>query len=117
MFTGYLDAEDMLEEHPLEREALNQPVEPEPDPDRPRRRRVFLTVYGIVAAVLVAVVAYLITFEQTAIETIEPIETVNVFAPLPPEPLQIVSFDRPLNSWEDGVGELFATRCTFCHGA
>lgn len=117
MFTGYISEADMHEEHPLELAARRQATPPPADPDRPRRRRVFLTAYGVVALALAAGLFVFITFEQTAIETIPPMETVNVFAPRMAEAAPVlVSFDGPLNSWDDGVGDLFQMKCAFCHG-
>jgi cytochrome b subunit of formate dehydrogenase len=68
MFTGRLSEEDMLEEHPLELEALKSGTAiPALEADAlRRRRRVFLPVAGVVALLLLAVVYWFVTFEQTA---------------------------------------------------
>ena len=122
MFTGYMGEEEMREEHPLElaeREA--EAAEPGEAPARDRwygwRRRVYLSVYGGIALVAVGFVALFVSFEQTAIVTQLPAgEGIRVYAPaIAPTPV-LASFDGPLTSWEDGVGELFAMKCAFCHG-
>jgi cytochrome b subunit of formate dehydrogenase len=72
MFTGRLGEEQMLEEHPLELEAIQSGTAvPALEPDRlRRRRRVFLPVAAVVALLLLAGVYWFVTFEQTAIPTI-----------------------------------------------
>lgn len=117
MFTGRISAEDMHEEHPLELEALSRPA-PAPDPGMPVRRRRFLAVYGVIAAALLAGIYVFVTFEQTALETVPPAETVTVFTP--PEAAarpQLASFEAPMTSWDNGVGAFFSQRCTICHGS
>jgi hypothetical protein len=57
------------------------------------------------------------TFEQTAIETVEPLETANAYSPGEAQPRPVLAaFDAPMTSWEDGVGQFLETRCAFCHG-
>lgn len=118
MFTGRISEAEMAEEHALELAELKAgETQPAPDPALPHRRRRFLTVYGVIAAVLLAGIFIFVTFEQTAIETVTPPEPVNVLAVLPerarPQP---VSFEGPMNSWDDGVQQFFQMKCTFCHG-
>ena len=115
MFTGHLTEEEMEEEHPLELEAQQQ-TDSIP-PERTRRRAVYLAAYGLFAVAMLAITYVFVTFEQTAIETVEPVEPVNAFT-LPQTSSRpiLASFDSPMTSWEDGVGQFFEARCTFCHG-
>jgi len=119
MFTGYMGEHEMREEHPLELAEREAEAGEAPVPDRwyGLRRRLYLGLYGGFALVAVGLVALFVSFEQTAIVTLPPDEeTVHAFAPaIVPTPV-LVSFDAPLTSWEDGVGELFAMKCAFCHG-
>lgn len=117
MFTGRLTEEDMAEEHPLELAARQEEPTRAADSGLPGRRRFFLATYGVFAVAMLAITYVFVTFEQTAIETVEPIETVDAFtAPGGESQAVLTTFDSPMTSWEDGVGEFFATRCTFCHG-
>lgn len=117
MFTGKLSEAEMLDEHPLELEAREAAYEVKPDRWLGWRRRVYLTVYGVVALFAVLGVLVFVTFERTAIETRPPLEQVRAFVP-PPQAAtpDRASFDSPMTSWDDGVRELFATKCAFCHG-
>ena len=118
MFTGYLSREEMEEEHPLELKRLETEETPKSNAGIARRRRVFNVVYGILAALLLVGVYAFITFEKTAVETTpSAVQQVALFAHLPPtaQPTAIASEAR-LNSWDDGIGKLFQTKCSFCHG-
>lgn len=121
MFTGYLSEKEMEEEHPLELARIHETADADLKPDNvQRRRRMYLGVYGVLAGIMLIGIYIFVTFEQTAIETVQPVATqvprlarVNndVVAP------GIVSdAPGPLLSWETGVGELFAMKCTLCHG-
>lgn len=123
MFTGYLEEEEMLEEHPLELAQLKAgAAHRPPDPQTLRRRkRTFFAVYSVVAAVMLAGVAWFVAGEETAIETVPPPEDVVVFAPLTPTPFPTAiptatSAAGQPTTWEDGFAELFTSRCGSCHG-
>lgn len=121
MFTGKMSEEEMRDEHPLELEALQaadaSDHTPTLDPGYRTRRTRFLATYGVIAALLLVGIYVFVTFEQTAIETVAPVESVTVFTP-PEAPAQpvLVSFDSPMTSWDNGIGQFFAVRCTLCHG-
>jgi cytochrome b subunit of formate dehydrogenase len=72
MFTGRMTEHEMAEEHPLELERIRAgKADPPHDPlGVARRRRVFLPVATVVAALLLAGIYWFVTFEQTAIETL-----------------------------------------------
>ncbi len=125
MFTGYLSRKDMERYHPLELERL-EAGEPAPEPEALRKKR-FLPVYGVVASGLLVGIYFFITFEQTAISTIAPPETVKVFVPAPTVtiPLRPVATTAAptttlagqVDSWDATIGPLFASACAGCHGA
>ena len=74
----------MEEEHALELERLEQGGDPWPGLSlevRRRRLRIFFAVGVIVGGLMLAIVIWAFTFEQTAIETI-PRVTREVFVPL-----------------------------------
>lgn len=120
MFTGYLSEAEMRDEHPLELAEIKAAAD-QPPPPRDRwyhaRRRSYTIAYGVIAALAVIALAVFLTSRQTAIVTQDPIEEIRAFVPPagPPTPVR-VSFDAPLTSWEDGIGDLFALKCAFCHG-
>ncbi|HZD11513.1 MAG TPA: cytochrome C [Candidatus Binatia bacterium] len=90
MFTGTMPRGQMEEEHALEMERLDAGGHPWPELERPvleRRRRIFLVVSSILGVAILAVLIWAFTFEQTAIETVIPTATRNVFVPLTPTPL------------------------------
>ena len=119
MFTGKLSKEEMREEHPLELDSIQQGTATlQADATYPARRRRFLAVYGVLATFLIAGIYVFVAFEETAIETVEPIEEVVAYTqPEAPVGPVLVSFDSPMTSWDNGVGSFFAARCTLCHGS
>lgn len=122
MFTGYLSAEEMHEEHPL---ALHQPPPPKPAPDVMRRRRSrFLIGYGVLATLWLVGWVWFVTSEQTASANpseIPDIQRIEPFSPLTPTPLptaelaDIERLQRIGTTWDDGLGALLANRCGDCH--
>jgi cytochrome b subunit of formate dehydrogenase len=120
MWQGTLTEEEMLHEHPLELADLKAGVADRPvDPARLRQRqRVFLPVAGVTSLLLLAGVAWFVTFEETALETVPPAETVEVFVPQTPTPLPPTPTPPPVSAltWDEYVSTLFEQKCTVCHG-
>ncbi len=123
MFNGYVSEEEMLDEHPLELADIKAGiVGREEDPEMIRKRaRKFWPTYSVIAVVLTLGIVWFISFEQTAIATIQPAETEVVFVPLTPTPLP-TSLPSPtpgpggaLTAWNAGVADLFAQKCGSCH--
>lgn len=123
MFTGYLTEAEMLEEHPLELadiKAGTARIELD-DTAVGRRKRMFLSVYGVLAAALLVGIYFFATFEQTAIETIPQAGVgVPVFVPLTSTPVptarpSATASSATLTDWEEGFGPLFDRRCGACH--
>lgn len=122
MFTGNLTEEEMLHEHPLELADIKAGVAQRTTTPQGRRKRarIFFPVYSVIAAILLVGVYYFVAYEETAIATVPPAETVEVFVPLPPTPLPTpvptkTAIPGGLASWDAGVGDLFNTRCVICH--
>jgi len=123
MFTGWLSRKEMEHEHPAELDDIDAGlVSPEPAPDVIRRRE---AVYIPVAAVLALVMGFalfaFVTFEETAIETVPPGESVVAFLPLTPTPaptpLPSPTTDEALPaSWVARYEGLLRDRCSTCHG-
>ena len=135
MFTGYLDEEAMIEEHPLELADLKAGVAQRPaDPKAlARRRRIFLPIYGVITIALLAGVFAFVTYEQTAITTLpEPVD-VPVFLPLTATPLPTRAPTPPARptatpvagattaptaagaTWLHDIGPILIEVCGACH--
>lgn len=123
MYTGYLNEEQMLHEHPLELADIKAGTAARPlDPQaRKQREKRFFPTFGVVAVALTAAIIYFVSFEETAIATVPSVSTIEVFAPLTPTPLPTplpTATPAPIEAatWEAGIGELFNTKCGSCHG-
>jgi len=84
MWTGKLPKDQMEEEHALELERLEAGGTPWPEIAKTvlfRRRRIFIISSLIIGGLLLAVIVWMFTFEETAITTI-PRVTRDVFVPL-----------------------------------
>lgn len=123
MFTGSLSREEMEHEHPAELEAIEQgDIGRQPTSEQIRRRE---TAYIPLAAVLAIGLGFglirFVTFEQTAIETVPPGESVSAFVPLTPTPAPTFAPTETLEgvqpvSWAGRFEGLFRDRCGTCHG-
>ncbi len=119
MFTGYMTRKQMEHEHPL---ALHQPPPPKIDTEKlVRRKRNFWVGYGLIAAIWLVGLVWFVTSEQTASATVPPIQEIESFVPLTPTPVPVRSVDAAAaaarfgETWEAGVGAIFAERCADCH--
>lgn len=125
MFNGKLTIHQMEEEHPIEmadlRAGLNLPAITKEQ--KKSRQRIFWSFYSVVALLGVMGVFWFISFEQTAITTVPPRETAEIFAPLTPTPFPTplpTATPAPISenaTWDTGIGELFNTKCAGCHNS
>jgi hypothetical protein len=128
MFSGKLSEEEMAHEHPAELDqAKSGKTDVLPPPEVLRRRKLIFFPTAIVMAVVfsVGLIAF-VTIETTAITTIPPGETVEVFVPQTPTPRVSptpVSSPTPgivvaeADSWDGYYAALFRNRCSTCHGS
>jgi hypothetical protein len=88
MFTGKLSQEQMEEEHAAELKEIEvgPSAPPLPRQVKRNRERVFLPVATLASLVAVFGLYTFITFEETAITTVPPAETVQAFLPATPTP-------------------------------
>ncbi len=88
MFTGNLSREEMLEFHPLELAEIESGTKtPEtPESIMAKRRRRFIPVYAAISSLLLLSIFQFVTFEKTALDTINPLAQVTIYAPLTPQP-------------------------------
>ena len=133
MFTGQLTRHEMEEEHALELEQIEAGALPAAPPEAvvKKRRMIFLPISAILTVAFVIFLYWFLTFEQTAITTIQPVSgaaSEGAFSPRTPTPLPIreatptraaivpKEVSGPL-TWNTGIGELVGLRCGACHGA
>lgn len=84
MFTGSLPRHQMEEEHALEMERLDKGGKPWPELDLPvlqRRRRNYIIISVIMGGLVLALLVWAFTFEETALQTIDR-ATREIFVPL-----------------------------------
>jgi len=118
MFNGYLTREQMEHEHPL---ALEEVPRPALDEEKLARRKTqFWVGYGLVATLWLIGLVWFVTTEQTASATIPPPQGMEVYVPLTPTPLFAVetvpeASERYGDTWDGGIGALFAEKCGACH--
>ncbi len=139
IFTGYMSRREMEKEHSLELAAIEAgEFDPPPIEVAEQRRRRFVPVYAVLAGALLVGIYFFVTFEETAIETIEPAEDVTVFVPAPTPTVPLVTTTEAgeattttteapaetttttlpaaeIISWETGVDRLFTDSCGACH--
>jgi cytochrome b subunit of formate dehydrogenase len=122
MFTGRMSEHEMLEEHPQELADIKAGVADRPtDPAQVQRRRQrYLPVAAVVAAVLLFLVYQFVTFEQTALATVDRGETAEAFLPLTATPLPTArptATTIPLDPvWDANLEVVFSLKCVDCHG-
>ncbi len=122
MFTGRMTEHEMLEEHPKELADIKAGVADRPtDPAQVlKRQRRYLPVALVVSAVLLVFLYGFVTFEQTALETIERGSSGEAFLPLTPTPLPTprpTVTTIPLDPvWAGNLAVVFSHKCVDCHG-
>jgi formate dehydrogenase gamma subunit len=122
MYTGYMSQEEMEHYHP---KALEEtPVQPLDDTEFKRRKKMFGTVYGIVAVGMLAGLVFLVFSEDTALATRPPVEEfqdIEAYSPL--EPSAVPDDTAPVeasdlgSTWDDGIGGFFEENCGMCHSS
>jgi cytochrome b subunit of formate dehydrogenase len=126
MFNGKLSEEQMMHEHPAELAQIksgNSYQPPEKDVLQ-RRQKKFWPVAGALAVVSGLGLIFFVTMETTAIQTIPPAETAQVYVPVTPTPQPtraVTPTSAPAegasaNSWDGNFSALFRNRCSTCHG-
>ncbi|OGO16808.1 MAG: hypothetical protein A2Z14_07070 [Chloroflexi bacterium RBG_16_48_8] len=122
MFTGFLTREEMEEEHPAELARLDAGHGLSSLPPRliRKRQRIFVPTAVALSVVFGIAIFQFITLEETAIKTIPPAETVQVFVPQTPTPQPIIApsptvAEIQATSWVGGFEGLFRNRCGTCH--
>lgn len=84
MFGGYLDEQEMVEEHPVELDAIKAGAEPVvvPSDVLRRRRRVFFPTYAAIVLLGAAFLVMFLSYQEIAIRTVTPPEVgVEIYTP------------------------------------
>ena len=123
MFSGRLSRGEMEHEHPAELAEIESGVMPAPPSaaDLRRRLRLFLPSAVLLTAALGFGLFRFVTLEETAIHTVPPGETGPAFVPqtptaAPPPTIAPTLPPPQALTWDGGIGELLASRCSACHG-
>ena len=124
MYSGKISEDAMLHDHPIELADIKAgtarpPVTPE---GAAKRRRIYLPIYTVVAAIMLVGVYFFIAYEATAIATVPPAADVEVFVPFTPTPLPTPPpspTPPPITAltWEGGIATLVESKCVACHNS
>lgn len=122
MFTGRMTEAEMLEDHPRELADIKAGVADRPaDPAQvAQRQRRYVPVAAVLAAALLFFIYQFVTFEQTALATVERGGSGEVFLPLTPTPLPTArptATSIPLDPiWDGNLQVVLSHKCVDCHG-
>ena len=127
MFSGKISQEEMEEEHPAELAEIKAGTnwQRPDDPTIRKRQQRFVPFAAVLAFVMSAGVIWFVRIEpETAISTIPPGETAEVFVPVTPTPRPTpqptataeLGAGVSADSWDGKYSALFQNRCGSCHG-
>jgi len=126
MFTGKLNREEMIEEHPAELAEIDGGRDYSPPSNTIIRKRQYkFFPFAIGLAILMAFSAFkFITVEDTALAQVSIRESAEVFVPVTPTPkpsptpapTSSPQAGVSINSWKGTYDAMFRNRCGTCHG-
>jgi cytochrome b subunit of formate dehydrogenase len=124
MYNGKISEDTMLHDHPIELADIKAGTAKPPVTAEgvAKRRRIYLPIYTVVAAIMLVGVYFFIAYEATAIATVPPAEEVEVFVPFTPTPLPTPPpspTPPPITAltWEGGIATLVQSKCVACHNS
>jgi cytochrome b subunit of formate dehydrogenase len=124
MYNGKISEDTMLHDHPIELADIKAGTAKPPVTAEgvAKRRRIYLPIYTVVAAIMLVGVYFFIAYEATAIATVPPAEEVEVFVPFTPTPLPTPPpspTPPPITTltWEGGIATLVQSKCVACHNS
>ena len=124
MYNGKITEETLLHDHPIELADIKAGTAKPPVTSEgvAKRRRIYIPIYTVVAAIMLVGVYFFIAYEATAIATVPPAEEVEVFVPLTPTPLPTPPpspTPPPITAltWEGGIATLVQSKCVACHNS
>ena len=123
MFTGNIEEEVMLHEHPLELADLKAGVAGPrvTDPKELRKRKaIYYPVAGILSIIMLAGIYGFVNVEQTALTTIPPVSsTLPAYMPQTPTPRPTLPALPEISgalTWDNLMKPLVSQSCLECHG-
>ena len=126
MFTGKMSEAEMAHEHPAELAEIKAGTAYQPPPVEVinRRKKLYIPIASVISVVAGLGLIFFVTVETTAITTLPPASTVEVFVPITPTPRPTPSAAPSptpgegvaANSWDGTFSALFRNRCGTCHG-
>lgn len=126
IFTGKLSEVEMAHEHPAELAEIKagEAFQPPPAKVINHRKKIFFPIAGAISLVTGVGLIFFVTMETTAITTLPPAQTLEVFVPLTPTPRptpSVAPSPTPgegvaADSWDGTYSALFRNRCSTCHG-
>jgi len=134
VFTGQMEEDAMLHEHPLELADIKAGINERPvDPATLRKReKVFFPVAAVLGILMLSGVYGFVNVEDTALETTErQIPTIEVYVPqtatpastqtptslpLTPAPATEQPASASAPTWNNSVGAMLEAECSLCHG-
>jgi len=133
MFTGQMNEQDMLHEHPLELADIKAGIAERPVDSVAlrKRQRMYYPIAAALAILLLGGLYGFINAEKTAITTVERIRpTIQVYVPftatpaptqtptpLPTTPAPDSTSQALTFTWDNAIGIIFQTKCGVCHGS
>jgi cytochrome b subunit of formate dehydrogenase len=125
MWTGRMNEEEMLHEHPLELADIKAGLELQTiDPAVKRKRQmVYFPIAAVLALVMLGGVYGFINIESTVVIEIPPASTITIFVPQTPTPLPTVPPTPTAEAvvpgtltWDAYSSLIFMNKCGACHG-
>ena len=133
MFTGTMSREAMQNEHAAELKQIEagQAGRIAAEPDRRRRMAIYAPLAAIVSLLMVGLIYWFVTFEDSAITTLPPLEQGQIFSPQTATPVptaapqptaaptsanQGQSGSEAAITWEGNLQPVFTAKCGKCHG-
>jgi len=132
MFTGQIEEDVMLHEHPLELADIKAGIaDRRVDPVTLRKRqRIFFPTAAVLTVFMLVGVYGFVNAENTALKTTErQIPTIEIYVPqtatpaptqtqtsLPPVPVPGTEQPVSVPTWNNSIGAMFGAKCGLCHG-
>ena len=132
MFTGQMEEDAMLHEHPLELADIKAGINERPVDSATlrKRERVFFPVAAVLGILMLSGVYGFVNAEDTALETTErQIPTIEIYVPQtatpastqtptapPPAPAPATEQPASAPTWNSAVGAMLEAECSLCHG-
>jgi len=123
MFTGKIEEEEMLHEHPIELADLKAGIAGPrvTDPKELRRRKlIYYPIASVLAIIMLGGVYGFVNLENTAVTTIPPVSSpIPAYLPQTPTPFPTLPALKDVSgelTWDNFMRPLVSQNCLECHG-